>query len=477
MFTATPTPDGPLLIRGATILTMDRDLGEMARGEILVRDGVVADVAPEIHLADDGGVQVLEASGKIVIPGFIDTHRHLWEGLLRNALPDATLSDYFEMVNRRFGRVYEPEDVYAGTLLSALGALNAGVTTVLDWAHVQNSPAHTDASVAALRASGIRAVFAFGPPLDDSRGQRYPDDLLRLRRGAFASDDQLLTLALATMSPEHGSDDVVKRYWQTARQASARITVHAGIAGFGQKNQIERFGREGLLGPDVTLVHCGASSDAEWRIMADTGTTVSISTPIELQMGHGAPPIQRALDAGIAPSLSVDVETSMPGDFFTQMRATLAYQRGEAFAKAHAGLTAPRRIGVRDVLSFATVAGATANGLAHKVGTIARGRQADIVVLDPGINAIPINDPVGAVVLGMDVSNVDTVLVAGRVVKHAGRLVGVDLATMRRNAEEARDRVVRNAGLERTWLGSVHGIVDHGDIGSPSPRAPASTRS
>jgi 5-methylthioadenosine/S-adenosylhomocysteine deaminase len=452
MFTAIPTSDEPLLIRGATILTMDRALGEMTRGDILVRAGVVADVAPEIHLADNGGVQVLDASGKIVIPGFIDTHRHLWEGLLRNALPDATLSDYFEIVNHRFGPVYEPEDVYAGTLLSALGALNAGVTTVLDWAHVQNSRAHTDASVAALRESGIRAVFAFGPPLNESRGHQYPDDLLRLRKGDFASDDQLLTLALATMSPEHGSVDVVKRHWQTARQASARITAHAGIAGFGQPNQIERFGREGLLGPDVTLVHCAALSDAEWRIMADTGTTVSISTPIELQMGQGAPPIQRALDLGIAPSLSVDVETSMPGDFFTQMRATLAHQRGETFAKAHAGHIAPRRIGVRDVLSFATIAGAMANGLAHKVGTISRGKQADIVVLDPGINAIPINDPVGAVVLGMDVSNVDTVLVGGRVVKRGGRLVGVDLATIRRNAEEARDHVVRSAGLEPTWL-------------------------
>jgi cytosine/adenosine deaminase-related metal-dependent hydrolase len=134
------------------------------------------------------------------------------------------------------------------------------------------------------------------------------------------------------------------------------------------------------------------------------------------------------------------------------MRATLAHQRGEAFAKTHAGHVAPRRIQVRDVLSFATIAGATANGLAQKVGTIARGKQADIVVLDSGINAIPINDPVGAVVLGMDVSNVDTVLVGGRVVKRGGRLVGVDLATIRHNAEEARDRVVRNAGLERTWL-------------------------
>jgi 5-methylthioadenosine/S-adenosylhomocysteine deaminase len=435
----------PLLIKGGSIISMDPELGDKLSGDLLVRGGVIAEIGDSIDVPE---CEVIDARGMIVIPGFVDTHRHLWEGIIRNAMPDGTLKDYFEIVNHRFGPAYEAEDVYAGTLVSALGALNAGVTTVLDWAHCQNSPAHTEASITALSKSGIRAVFAFGVPTAKDRGHRYPNDLLRLRKETFSSDDQLLTLALAALSPEHAPDDVVKNSWRVAREASARITVHAAMEGFGQRDQIERFGREGLLGPDVTLVHCATLTPTEWRILADTGTTVSISTPIELLMGHGEPPIQQALDVGLVPSLSVDVETSMPGDFFTQMRATLAQQRGTSFAKLHSGGEAPKLIGVRDVLYFATMGGALANGLAHKIGSLTKGKQADIVLLRPTIGTIPINDLTGAVVLGMDVSNVDTVLVAGRVMKRDGRLVEVDLDALSERVYQSRDRVFARAGIK-----------------------------
>ncbi|MFM0210700.1 amidohydrolase family protein [Paraburkholderia sediminicola] len=433
------------LIKGASVITMDPALGELATADILVREGVIVDVAPVIDCPD---VPVIDARDFIAIPGFVDTHRHLWEGLIRNTLPDGTLGDYFHVANGAFGPIYTPDDVYAGTLLSALGALDAGVTTVLDWAHVQNSPDHTEASLAALHEAGGRAVFAFGPPTNESIGHRYPEDILRLRRDHFASDDQLLTLALAAVSPEHIAPEVAKRNWSKAREAGVRISTHAGIAGKGSPDEIERFGRAGLLGPDVTLIHCATLSETEWKIVADTGTTISISTPIELLMGHGMPPLQQALDAGIEPSLSVDVETSMPGDFFTQMRATLTLQRGLSFAREHAGEAAPERMTVRDVLRYATVAGAHTNGLSGRVGRIARGLQADIVLLRADtINTMPVNDLVGAVVLGMDLSNVDTVMVAGRIVKRDGRLLGVNMEKLRTTVYEARDRIFGKTGM------------------------------
>lgn len=433
------------LIKRAAVVTMDDGLGDLPCGDILIVDGVIQEIASQIR---HPSAEVIDADGMIAIPGFVDTHRHLWEGLIRSGLPDGTLQDYFQVVNGKFGPAYTPPDVYAGTLLSALGALNAGVTTVLDWAHVQNTPQHTDASVQALRDAGIRAVFGFGMPATKDQGNKYPDDILRLRREEFASDDQLLTLALAAESPEYAPDDVVKRCWAKAREAGARISVHAGMFGVSKPNQIERFGREGLLGPDLTLVHGGAFSPTEWQMIADTGTTVSISTQIELQMGHGPAPIQAALDVGITPSLSVDVETTVPGDFFTQMRATLAHQRGEAFAREHRGEARPALIGVRDVLRMATVAGAEANGLSRKVGSLAVGKQADIVLLQADtINVMPVNDLAGAVVGGMDVGNVHTVLVAGRIKKRDGKLVGVDLPKLCTQVYEARDRVFAKAGV------------------------------
>ena len=434
------------VIRSAAIVTMDDGLGDLATGDILVEGERIVEIAPHVDATD---ATVIDAARMIAIPGFVDTHRHCWEGLIRNALPDGTLTDYFHTVNGRFGPAYTPPDVHAGTLVSALGALNAGVTTVLDWAHIQNTPGHTEASVQALRDSGIRAVFAYGTPTATDQGNRYPEDLLRLASGEFAGTDQLLTLALATNSPEHSPDEQAKHCWNTARAAGARITAHAGMWGFGTPNEIERFGREGMLGPDVTLVHCGFLSDTEWKIIADTGTTVSIAAQIELLMGHGSAPVQRALDVGLVPSLSVDVETSVPGDFFTHMRATLAEQRGEVFRRRHHGdVDTPDLIGVRDVLKMATVAGAEANGLSRKVGSLTAGKQADIVLLRAdSINVAPVNDLVGAVVSNMDVSNVDTVIVAGRVVKRAGRLVDVDLDSVYDTVYDARDRLFARAGM------------------------------
>ena len=435
----------PTLIKRAAIITMDERLGDLICGDILIENGLIREVAPKIS---HPGADTIDADGMIAIPGFVDTHRHLWEGLIRNGLPDGTLKDYFEVLNGKFGPAYSPLDVYAGTLLSAIGALNAGVTTVLDWAHIQNTPEHTDASIQALQDSGIRAVFGFGIPTTMDQGHHYPEDLLRLRKEVFTSDDQLLTLALATQSPEHVSDEEAKKCWNTAREAAARITAHAGMAGIGKPNEIERFGREGMLGPDVTLIHCGSLTRTEWQIIADTGTTVSIAAQIEMQMGHGSAPIQAALDVGITPSLSVDVETSVPGDFFTHMRATLAHQRGEAFAREHRGDVAPKLIGMRDVLGMATRAGAEANGLNRKVGSLVVGKQADLVLLQAAnINMMPVNDLVGAVVGGMDVSNVDTVLIAGQVKKRGGKLLDVDLPKLCSQVYEARDRVFARAGI------------------------------
>jgi cytosine/adenosine deaminase-related metal-dependent hydrolase len=434
------------IIRNAAIVSMDPAIGELERGDILIEHGRITEVSTSIDVSVQNEIN---GQGMIAIPGFVDSHRHCWEGLIRNALPDGTLTDYFRTVNGRFGPAYKPDDVYAGTLISMVGALNAGVTTVLDWAHVQNTPEHTAASIQALRDSGGRAVFGFGTPTAFDQGHRYPDDILRLARDDFTGRDQLLTLALATNSPEHASDEATKHCWNTAREAGARITAHAGLWGVGTPNEIERFGREGMLGPDVTLIHCGFLSPEEWRIIAATGTTVSLSAQVELLMGHGSAPIQQALDVGILPSLSVDVETSVPGDFFTHMRATLAEQRGEVFRRRHRGDdTLPELIGVRDVMRMATVAGAEANGLADRVGSLSPGKQADVVLLRAdAVNVLPVNDLVGAVVSGMDVSNVDTVMVGGRIVKQGGELIGIDLGALYERVYAARDRVFSRADV------------------------------
>jgi cytosine/adenosine deaminase-related metal-dependent hydrolase len=169
-----------------------------------------------------------------------------------------------------------------------------------------------------------------------------------------------------------------------------------------------------------------------------------------MMMGHGTPPTQKFLNRGLRPSLSVDVETNVPNDFFTQMRSAISLQRVLIYEQMLEGKEdLPDVLNARDVLEFATIEGARANGLEDKVGSLTPGKEADIIMLDTTrANIFPINDPIGAVVWGMDTSNVDTVMVGGKILKRDGKLLGVDLARVRKTAYDSRDYVVKTSGFK-----------------------------
>lgn len=440
------------LLKDGCVLTLDPALGNHLRADVLIEGSKIAAVGTGLEVTD---AQVVDASNTIVMPGFIDSHRHIWEGILRNIAPDAHLNDYFRDILGVLAPAYRPQDAYAGNLVSALGAIDAGVTTLLDWSHIQNTPEHSDASIQALQESGMRAVFAYGTPNTDlaawwhESSLKHPDDIKRLATKYFSSKDQLLTLALAPRGPEFTTFEVSKHDWDLAREVGVRISVHVGVGEAGKNDRLGAFGRAGMMGPDTTYIHCCTLNDTELRMIADTGGTVSLACPIEMQMGHGMPPIQRCLDIGIRPSLSVDVETSMSGDMFAQMRSVFTLQRALVNERRLNGEeNLPAMVTSRDVMDFATVEGARANGLDSKVGTLTPGKEADVIMLRlDRINVLPVNDPIGAVVRGMDSSNVDSVWIGGKARKRDGKLLGVDLARISKMAYESRDYVVGKSGF------------------------------
>lgn len=446
----------PILVKGGCVLTLDRQIGDFEKADVLVEGSKITAVRPGIITPN---AEVIDATNTIVMPGFVDTHRHTWEGILRNILPDGTLvPDYFRDIQGILAPAYKPEDVYAGNLVSMLGAIDNGVTTVLDWSHIQNSSEHTDAAIQALRDSGVRAVFGYGSPQlgppnkwwEDTR-HKYPEDIRRLRKQYFSSEDQLLTLALAAVA---FPTDVALSSWKLARDVGARITVHVGVGQFGKRADVQKLGEAGALKSDVTYIHACTLNATEWKMIADTGGTISLAGYVEMIMGHGTPPIQKCLDLGIRPSLSVDVETSVPSDMFTQMRTIFSLQRNDVLVRALADeKNLPPLLKTRDVLEFATIEGARANGLDSKIGTLTPGKQADLIVLRTDrLNVLPMNNATGAVVTSMGTGNVDTVLIAGKVVKRNGRLVGLNWNRVSRLAYEARDRVVSRSNFKRVPL-------------------------
>ncbi|WP_433171455.1 amidohydrolase family protein [Actinoallomurus sp. CA-150999] len=433
------------LITGGHLLSMDPDIGDLPVADLLIEDGRIHAVGPHLHAPD---AEVIDASGMIVMPGFTDTHRHTWQTAVRHAYADIDPLQYFAEMLGPVGAAYTPEDVHVGTLLGALSALDSGITTLVDWAHVMNTPDHADAAVQALAESGIRGVFAHGWPLAPEwtrdSALRHPADIRRLRDRWFASDEGLLTLAMAGRGPEMARPQVWLDDLRLARDLGIRTTVHVGAYAHNAGNRaVARIEEAGVLGPDLTFVHCCGCDDDEIAMMADAGASVSLGVHCELNStGMGDIPLDRLLAAGIRPSLSGDTETKCAGDMFTQMRLLLAYYRSW-IGGGHSRLPGtPPSLATRDVLEFATLAGARAAGLGDRTGSLTPGKQADLILIrTTDLNLAPVTDPTAAVVLAAHPGNVDTVLVGGQTVKRHGRLLTPALPSVLEQAERSRRRV------------------------------------
>jgi 5-methylthioadenosine/S-adenosylhomocysteine deaminase len=432
-----------ILIKGGVVLTLDRRIGDFAQADVLIEDGKIREVRPNITVSADAAA-VIDASNRIVIPGFIDTHSHSYQGLLRNIMPNGLLSpDYNRDVQSTLTPVYEPDDAYAGELVTALGMIDMGTTAIVDLSQVSHTPEHSDACIRALQDAGIRAVFAYhrgaGPRA------RYPQDIVRLQRTYFSSKDQLLTLALTT-----GLD---AKLYALAREVGVQAVLH--LVGKDLSGPLLELGRAGLLRPGDEYIHCLGLNDAAWRLIKDTGGRVSLCTQIDMAMGHGTPTIQDALDHGIRPSLSSDHGVEIAQDFFTVMRSTFTFQRNQLFQRARNGeQNLPPLLSCRELLEFATIEGARCANIDSKVGTLTPGKEADILLLTADrLNIWPLNNAPGVVVNMMNPGNVDAVFIAGKVKKWRGNLVGVNVPRVLRLVQDARDGVMRRAGFTMNLLG------------------------
>jgi 5-methylthioadenosine/S-adenosylhomocysteine deaminase len=456
------------LLRGGHLLTMDPAIGDLYGGDLLIEGDRIAAVAPSV---DAGDAEVIDAANCIVVPGFVDSHRHTWETVIRGIAPDVSLAGYFELVLDQLAPAYRPEDVYAGNYLGSLEALDAGVTTLLDWSHINNTPDHSDEAIRGLSDARLRAVYCYGNPNTSLADWWYsstlesPEDIRRVRDRYFASDDGLLTLAMGTRGPGFCTPEVVRHDWELARDVGAPISVHVGMGPFaGRFSMVAQLNELGLLGPDTTYIHCNYLSDDEFRLIAESGGKISIAPSVEMAMGHGTPPTVKALAHGLRPSLSIDVVTTVPGDMFTQMRFLFAQARLQAHEAAFAAGNEeePVLLASRDVLEFATIEGARVCGLEDRTGSLTPGKQADVVVVRcDHTNTWPVVDPVSTVVHQADTRNVDTVFVAGTCVKRDGKLVDADLRAARDRAAASLDYLLDHTEIQPHWVQSAGAAAAH----------------
>ena len=486
------------VIRGGSVMSMDPRVGDFPEADVLVQGKTILAVGPNLSA---GAADVIDARGRIVMPGFIDTHHHQFETALRSFLADGVLindgsgspsgsTTYFEFILNKFAPVYRPQDVYINELFGALSQLDDGVTTVHDVSQIHHTPQHSDAAIQALFDSGRRSAFGyFEGAGSNPSNYAYPQDAFRIHRQWFSSSDQLVSMIMG--GEVYLGAPVYQQSWTIGRQLGLQIAAHI-LSPFGIRPILDQLA-QGLggvgasgqppgnlkVGPDNLFIHMTGMSDQGWQAVRDAGAQVSIAFPIEMNMRHGMPPILKMQSLGMEPSLSVDVECTMTADFFTQMRVCMNLQRaivnqmildqglppnpvdwglppgaaGNPWPTPPAGI--PPLLTTRDVLRYATMNGAKALRLDAKTGSLTPGKEADIIILDATrLNVAPLNQVPGAVVSLMDRTNVETVIVAGKVRKWKGQLLDVDLNHLRHQLESSRDFLFSAAGIPQNLFSS-----------------------
>lgn len=444
-----------ILIKGAYVLSQDQEHGEFV-GDVLVADGKIAEIGFDLQA---GNARIIDGRSHALLPGFIDTHRHAWEGALRGLDPSWTYAEYRDHVQIGLGPHLDPEDVHIGNLAADLMSLNAGVTAVRDESHIMNSPQHADAAIAAHWESGIRSVFAYGWPSTEAESWQFgserphPADIRRVRETLLSDDSARVTLAAMLRGPELSTMEIAVPDIRLARDLGLQISMHIGLGEWGiQQQAVRKLNDAGLLGSDMLFIHACTSTDEELRMIADHGGQVSVASSIEVNMpGLGQPATNRMLAAGLRPSLSLDVETSAAGDLFGAMRAALSYQqlmRAGATGLMEKDYASLPVFDSRDLLTFATINGAIANGIEDRTGSITVGKDADLILIRlTDINMLPATDVAAAIVTGAHAGNVSHVMVAGNMLKSNGVLLYDH--NIEELAAQSRDRIYRKAGLTR----------------------------
>lgn len=443
------------LIRGGIVVSMDPAVGDLGCGDVLVEDARIAAVAPAIDAPD---AEVVDAAGCIVIPGLVNAHQHTWQTGLRGIAGNWTILEYFHHVHAGLATRFTPEDIYIANLVGALNQINCGATTLVDWCHNNPTPGHSDRAIDGLLESGIRAAFFHGSPKPDPKPGEKPFWEVPHPRGEverlmqrLPANGGLVTLGLAILGPHYSTYAVAQQDFRLAREFGLIASMHCAGGEARTPDGWDRLGAEGLLGDNNNIVHGQTLTDAQLAFMLERGVTFSLTPETEMTQGHGFAITGRLRKLGARPSLGVDLESGISGDMFSVARMALASQRAldNAESRKVTGQLPPTStIHCREALEWITIEGARMLKMADRIGSLAPGKQADIVLVRADdLNMWPVHDPVTSLVMQAGVANIDSVLVAGEFRKRHGRLIYPQLELRKQQLLASGQRILVELGL------------------------------
>lgn len=425
-----------LLIKNGHVLTMNERHEIFERIDLFIENGKIVHIAPDLKRED---AEIIDAEDMIVMPGLIDTHRHLWHSIIKGLAADMSFEQFMSQIPGTIGSKFRPKDLYLANFLGALDALHAGVTTLVDWSNIIHSEKHAEQAIEGLLDAGIRGVFTYGLPYEITFQHRQIKQLVKTH---FSSSDQLLSLSIGSLSPEYVPLSIPRRDIQFARRLGLTTSMHIGSGG--SKGGIKQLAQAHLLGEDLNFVHCNSLEKEEFKQIAESGASVSITPEVEMQMGLGMPATQQMLEYQGKISIGIDVASATSGDLFTQMRILLQVHRALQNEKRLIIDESPNTndFTAEDVVKIATIAGARAIGMEEKIGSLEEGKKADLIFIrKKDLNLYPVLNPYAAI-LQAHADNVDSVFVEGKAVKRDGKLLNVDVKQIHRMAQSSLDHIL-----------------------------------
>lgn len=449
-------PQNRLVIRGGSVITCDPELGSFGQADLLIEGDKITAIAPSLEVEN---VEVLDATDFVVMPGMIDTHRHVTDAIYSQFSADMTLGSYFKAVPGPHGQM-DDEDIYQASRSGARLALDAGVTTVLDWSLSAHTLSAGEAALDGYSEAGARILFAYGPGAGvigvdpDLANSSVPDDTAKLRDRCEANEAGLTQVFVAGRGPEFTTFDIARQEIEMARSLGLKTSIHMGGLTIGMHEKVLELDSAGLLGPDLHFAHCCLLSDREMKAMEAAGVGASVSPFVEATLGIGPCAYRRLRDAGVVTGLSIDSPALAGHGLFPEARALLALERSPEHTKTLLGGADPENndfLTSSDVLQALTLESARSVGLEDKIGSITPGKAADLILINKKrLGVRPLNGP-SALVLNGDAALIDTVIVGGVIRKRGGELIDVPyegvMEELSRLAQKARPEL---SGVQ--WL-------------------------
>ena len=433
-----------ILIKGAQVVTMDDAIGDFDSADILIENGAIVKVGPSVEAA---GAEIIDASDMIALPGIIEAHNCLWQTVLRGYVPDLWLGTYFtKLLPLRLK--YRAEDNFNAAYIGAFETLSYGATTVVDYCHNVRGPGYAEASISALRETGIRHVFTHSfmnakPDHFSSVEAQY--DYARQTYEKFHDPDSLTTINFGVES--FGAPGLEKQL-AFCRELKAPSCIHVG-----ETNIIAQLDAKGLLGPDLLIIHGNLTSNDELMMMARSKTPLCFTPAADVQ-GTPADVVRRGMDRGVEVVFGCDVPCHVASDTIGQLRA-MYYVQGfiDGAMERSFSVVSTRRPPVRkgmplltprELLRIATIQAAKVFGMDGRIGSLTPGKRADVLLVRKGPFGDSIEpDACAHVLLQTSARDIDTVIVDGKVRMSKGALQSFDPARAKAMMKDSRKQILR----------------------------------